>query len=637
MAIQSPQGYVVTSNEAIDNRLILTKEQMRYVNDGWMPQYYFCLCADPEVDGTHKIYLYDKDAERNDVTGKFELYVGAIISRPVAGKGIDPVALATSEATIIQLAVTEPFTFDADGKLTMTIELADELDKLNEAINEEANRATSEDAKHERRLNTIDSEINLLNEGLDDVKRTIYTEVAAFQKTVDSELKEINDDIASLESNVNNLETNKQNKLTVDNSLTLTAASNLSVKHDATLQVNGANGLGVDIDNETIVLNATKGLEVNFDRVQKDLVVDPGLELTSEGYDERLSVLFDDLIGDSEETIYLRTANGKSYLAVKNVLLNGAGSAKGTLKDIIPASAGSTTTEDPTGRNRLVDYDTFISALTSNMGTFRGTYESQADLETAWPYSSAADKNDYAFVANVTSEGTFYDRYKCTKTATGDNWVYEYRIATSAFTPDQWKSLESMATKEDIADLNRHITNVVELVPQNTQAVYKIKHDNQGHITASTFYQPNWNEDTTTLSDHILNRPAVRKDTTTASGVKIGDFTNNVASGANSVAEGTSTTASGNSAHAEGQGTVALGGNSHTEGWNSRASGGNAHTEGGDTEASGLDSHAEGLSTTASGMASHAEGMGTKALALGAHAEGSITEAHGENSHAEGE
>ena len=42
-----------------------------------MPQVYFCVCAEPELDGTHKLYIYNKENTPNVVTGKFEPFTGS--------------------------------------------------------------------------------------------------------------------------------------------------------------------------------------------------------------------------------------------------------------------------------------------------------------------------------------------------------------------------------------------------------------------------------------------------------------------------------------------------------------------------------------------------------------------------------
>lgn len=75
------------------------------------------------------------------------------------------------------------------------------------------------------------------------------------------------------------------------------------------------------------------------------------------------------------------------------------------------------------------------------------------------------------------------------------------------------------------------------------------------------------------------------------------DYTNNIATGEYSHAEGCKTTASGDYSHAEGD--------------NTKAYGLVSHAEGSYTKASGICSHAEGINTTASGHYSHARGFHT--------------------------
>lgn len=114
------------------------------------------------------------------------------------------------------------------------------------------------------------------------------------------------------------------------------------------------------------------------------------------------------------------------------------------------------------------------------------------------------------------------------------------------------------------------------------------------------------------------------------------DYSDNIAAGSYSHAEGDSTQALNSYAHAEGNRTVASGGCSHAEGNNTTASGYSSHAEGNHTVASGLNTHAEGSNTTASADQSHAEGAETTASGSRAHAEGYYTEASGRYSHAEG-
>ncbi len=99
------------------------------------------------------------------------------------------------------------------------------------------------------------------------------------------------------------------------------------------------------------------------------------------------------------------------------------------------------------------------------------------------------------------------------------------------------------------------------------------------------------------------------------------DYTNNIASGKYSHAEGYGTTASGFSSHAKGYGTTASGHSSYAEGIR--------------TIAAGYYSHAEGQRTLASGNISHAEGSGTKASGANSHVQGkyNIEDTEGKYAH----
>jgi hypothetical protein len=113
-------------------------------------------------------------------------------------------------------------------------------------------------------------------------------------------------------------------------------------------------------------------------------------------------------------------------------------------------------------------------------------------------------------------------------------------------------------------------------------------------------------------------------------------YSNSVASGDNSLAEGVQTTASGDYSHAEGVLTNAIGNGSHAEGGGTTAENIYSHAEGFQTIAQGWGAHSEGYQTTAGNDYSHAEGYQTTADNNNSHAEGRQTTAQGSNSHAEG-
>ena len=75
MAIPSASGFSIGSTDPIDNRLVLTKAQMKAANDNIFPEVYLTICSD---DG--KVYVYNKNNETDPEIGKFrEFKSGAAI------------------------------------------------------------------------------------------------------------------------------------------------------------------------------------------------------------------------------------------------------------------------------------------------------------------------------------------------------------------------------------------------------------------------------------------------------------------------------------------------------------------------------------------------------------------------------
>ena len=72
MAVNFSSGFNITSNEAVDQRIIKTKAEMRSMSPAdlaRMPDKYFCMCAD---DG--QIYFYDKEGGLKPETGYFTAF-----------------------------------------------------------------------------------------------------------------------------------------------------------------------------------------------------------------------------------------------------------------------------------------------------------------------------------------------------------------------------------------------------------------------------------------------------------------------------------------------------------------------------------------------------------------------------------
>ena len=141
---------------------------------------------------------------------------------------------------------------------------------------------------------------------------------------------------------------------------------------------------------------------------------------------------------------------------------------------------------DPRVKNKLVDHDEMTWMITGNNNTFRGSYDSEGGLEAAWPRGTA-EKNDYAFVAVETqgSEGPiyYYDRYKClgSEGTPGNDWEFEFRIATTGFTLDQWQAINSDIKNPDVVAWRDH-RNVPITASEGSPNVYNITYDKYGHI-----------------------------------------------------------------------------------------------------------------------------------------------------------
>ena len=59
-------GFNITTNSSIDKRFVLSKAEMKAANPNGLPEVYFALCTDDK-----KMYVYDKNSEADDVTGKY--------------------------------------------------------------------------------------------------------------------------------------------------------------------------------------------------------------------------------------------------------------------------------------------------------------------------------------------------------------------------------------------------------------------------------------------------------------------------------------------------------------------------------------------------------------------------------------
>ena len=101
MAIVVAGGFKVNNNESVDNRIVLTKTQMKTFNDVNLPDVYFAICKGETDDDTDpdigKMFLYNKNNDvdesndslkeiRNFLITEVEQVIGAgKVSRDKAG------------------------------------------------------------------------------------------------------------------------------------------------------------------------------------------------------------------------------------------------------------------------------------------------------------------------------------------------------------------------------------------------------------------------------------------------------------------------------------------------------------------------------------------------------------------------
>lgn len=111
--------------------------------------------------------------------------------------------------------------------------------------------------------------------------------------------------------------------------------------------------------------------------------------------------------------------------------------------DLIPDQASA--------ENQLADKAFVNSSIETNTATFRGTFDSVAELNA---YSGPVDNNDYAFVKTLDAQSGLYqyDRYKWV-TGNPGSWEYEYTINSSGFTAEQLAALNSGITANLVAKI----------------------------------------------------------------------------------------------------------------------------------------------------------------------------------------
>lgn len=230
--------------------------------------------------------------------------------------------------------------------------------------------------------------------------------------------------------------------------------------------------------------------------------------------------------------------SGATSTSIGQIATNASGIS--AINDLIPSQA--------TSSNQLADKSFVNSSIATNTANFIGTFTSVADLEA---YSGTLTNNDYAFVETTDTAGnTLYDRYKWN----GTEWLFEYELNNSSFTSDQWASINSGITANDVTLIGTAV-QPSDLATVATSGAYA---DLTGQPTFSTGLTDTNNTITVTDYSKLLKNSATGSNALTVNGSATSK-TYSVNIGTSSEATGAYGTALGGGAYANASSSVAVG------------------------------------------------------------------------------
>lgn len=138
---------------------------------------------------------------------------------------------------------------------------------------------------------------------------------------------------------------------------------------------------------------------------------------------------------------------------------NEANSQINEMKEKIPAQASAD--------NQLATQSYVNEAVQTSSAINRGSFATYADLLA---YSGPVTRNDYATVGDDETHGHEAWRYKWNDET--EQWTPEYRINEAPMTTEQLAALNSGATSDLIAELNRLLASSYAAIFEKTQAEY---------------------------------------------------------------------------------------------------------------------------------------------------------------------
>lgn len=155
-----------------------------------------------------------------------------------------------------------------------------------------------------------------------------------------------------------------------------------------------------------------------------------------------IPVISNNIVADSVSTD--KTTSPKAVKDYVDDVTEELSTSISVIEEKIPSGASSS--------NQLADKQYVNSQISTNTSTFKGTYNSVAELEAV-----SATNNDYAFVIETDPIGNeYYDRYKY---VAGTGWAFEYKVESTPFTSEQWAAIQSGITSGLVTKLGALPTN----------------------------------------------------------------------------------------------------------------------------------------------------------------------------------
>lgn len=288
-----------------------------------------------------------------------------------------------------------------------------------------------------------------------------------------------------------------------------------------------------------------------------------------------------------------KLAEAKTYAdGIKNDLLNGAGSAYDTLKEL---------------GDLIDDNKDAIDALEIvASGKANADHNHNSDYDAKGSATTAVDTHN----ASTTAHNDIRQSINSLQTEVNNNLTTH----TNNKSNPHGVTLSQLGVNATATELN-NMAGVTSNVQTQLDGKSNTFHTHDGYMASTN---------PVGTGSFSMNRKAG----TTVANMSSTLGVNCTASNLCAHAQGNGTTASGNISHAEGQNTTASAKCSHAEGYDTTASGINSHAEGQSSKATATDAHAEGHATEANGQASHSEGWGTIASGEASHAAGYYTTAN---------